>query len=599
MTGQSKMLRPSGSRSNAAQSTRGRSATTRNTTEKENDATDTNARRTTNQVKAVEHPAADDGDSDSEDDDDEYSLPNAINGGEDSELDDADGDADEEEDGGSTVRGRARRVSEKQAQRGKSLLSVSYEEKAEAEARKAQKALKAAKAVRKKAGVVEEDMRGPIQDDLFTSHTVASRPTITKNLAQRTSKVPAPPKLDLRDARRRDRHGHNSDEGSSRRNHRSVSSDDTWHTFRGRSPSPARIPVRAPIRNINGGIVPDSVTLHLVHDASRDDQHSAPCRRPRSPRPRSLSPDRRLSSPDIGDKRPRTPSEDVDELRSTQSPRINTSGQRPRAKDLDDRTREYVMYTIDIYRCNISALQGFPDGPTETRMTKDAWSLTCNDLGEKLPLTPAIAKLISSRGPQLCGELKTKVKPIVNLVYGFKTGQNKKTIAFNRKLAEDLKEGSAFAFRNVKEKKGLYKNPIFQMVFNAMWFANRKDEGVTHPELFNPAPVPAFALTLAAVENSIDEHLTGIRMDVPFTANEYRRVYESHLTALEQFETHTEKYQILDKILTRIHDVGRFHSGAQPITATTTATFSAEVLDAAIKEYKDANTTEDGTDAEV
>ncbi|KAJ7080851.1 hypothetical protein C8R44DRAFT_895243 [Mycena epipterygia] len=573
MAGQYKMLRPSGSRSNAAQSTRGRSATTRNTAEKENDATDTNARRTTDQVKAVEHPVADDGDSDSEDNDDEYSLPNAINGGEDSELDDADDVADEEEDSGSTVRGRTRRVSEKQAQ---------HEEKAEAEASKAQKALKAAKATRKKAGVVEEDMRGPIQDDLFTSHTVASHPTITKNLAQHTSKVLAPPKLDLCDAHRLDRHGHNSDEGSSRRNHRSVNPDDTWHTFHGRSPSPARIPVRAPIRNINGGIIPDSVTLHLVHDASRDDQHSAPCRRPHSPRPRSLSPDRRSSSPDIGDKRPRTPSED-----------------RPRAKDLDNRTREYVMYAINIYRCNISALQVFPDVPTETRMTKDTWSLTCKDLGEKLPLTPAIAKLISSRGPQLRGELKTKVKPIVNLVYGFKTGQNKKTIAFNRKLAEDLKEGSAFAFRNVKEKKGLYKNPIFQMVFNAMWFANRKDEGVTHPELFNPAPVPAFALTLAAVENSINEHLTGIRMDVPFTANEYHRVYESHLTALEQFETHTEKYQILDKILTRIHDFGRFHSGVQPITVTTTATFSAEVLDAAIKEYEDANTMEDDTDAEV
>lgn len=74
---------------------------------------------------------------------------------------------------------------------------------------------------------------------------------------------------------------------------------------------------------------------------------------------------------------------------------MNTSGQRPRAKDLDDRTREYVMYAIDIYRCYISALQGFPDGPTETRMTKDAWTLTCKDLGEKLHLTPAIAKLVS------------------------------------------------------------------------------------------------------------------------------------------------------------------------------------------------------------
>jgi hypothetical protein len=32
-------------------------------------------------------------------------------------------------------------------------------------------------------------------------------------------------------------------------------------------------------------------------------------------------------------------------------------------------------------------------------------------------------------------------------MYGFKSGQNKKTIAINRMLAEDLKEGSVFAFK--------------------------------------------------------------------------------------------------------------------------------------------------------
>ncbi|KAJ7766348.1 hypothetical protein DFH07DRAFT_938740 [Mycena maculata] len=63
------------------------------------------------------------------------------------------------------------------------------------------------------------------------------------------------------------------------------------------------------------------------------------------------------------------------------------------------------------------------------------------------------------------------------------TGQNKKTVARIRKIAEDLKEKSTFAF---KEKTGLYKNTIFQMAVNAMWFAKCKDDGPYLPDLFGP-----------------------------------------------------------------------------------------------------------------
>ncbi|KAJ7722446.1 hypothetical protein DFH07DRAFT_1067417 [Mycena maculata] len=63
------------------------------------------------------------------------------------------------------------------------------------------------------------------------------------------------------------------------------------------------------------------------------------------------------------------------------------------------------------------------------------------------------------------------------------TGQNKKTVARIRKIAEDLKEKSTFAF---KEKTGLYKNTIFQMAVNAMWFAKCKDDGPHLPDLFGP-----------------------------------------------------------------------------------------------------------------
>ncbi|KAJ7618849.1 hypothetical protein DFH06DRAFT_1144718 [Mycena polygramma] len=117
-----------------------------------------------------------------------------------------------------------------------------------------------------------------------------------------------------------------------------------------------------------------------------------------------------------------------------------------------------------------------------------------------------------------------------------------------------------------------------------------------HPELFMRAR--SVALVLAGVENHIDERLTGVRTDIPFTANDYRSVYEGHVKSLEEFAAHTEKYQVLDRILKRLHSVARFHSGVQPLNAPSTSTFSKQVLDAALKEYEEGSTTDDASDAE-
>ncbi|KAJ7769469.1 hypothetical protein B0H16DRAFT_1715925 [Mycena metata] len=520
---------------------------------------------------------------------------------------------EDEDDVDAAPRGRARRPSDKQAQHD--------QEKADKAARKRDKVAKADKAAKKKAGVIEEDTRSPIRDNFFTTRTVPfTRPTAAKHLAQRNSKVPPPPKFPNDQWYATD-HSDRRGEGSSRRRSRSRSPEQGIHTFRGRSPAREQVPFRGPICNINGGVVPDSVQLNLRDDIPHEYHglgrrpHGRSPHRGRSPvpdprpnrepilhRPRRLSREAhsspsRSSSPSVGNKRGRSPSGDSDDLRSTQSQRTSSSGGRPRAKDLDERTKEYTTIAIDYYRCGISTQEPFPlGGAVESGMVRRAWNAACEEMGEGMILTPTVFKLIASRGPQLRGELKTKAKAIVALTCGFQTGQNKKTIAFNRKRAEYLKEDSTFAFKDVDAKTGLYKNPLFQMIINAMWFANRRDEGPRHPDLFNPFPKEAFALVLAVTENNIDEYLTGIRTDVPFTANDYRAVYEGHLKSLEEFAVHTQEVKLLDKILKRIHSVGRFHSGAQPISAVTAPTFSKQILDAAIKEAQEGSTTDDDSE---
>lgn len=121
----------------------------------------------------------------------------------------------------------------------------------------------------------------------------------------------------------------------------------------------------------------------------------------------------------------------------------------------------------------------------------------------------------------------------------------------------------------------MFKHPILQKACNAIWFANRRDEGPTSPDLFNPFTREGLAglltvvrvcsssssfrslLTCLQTENTIDEYLTGIRTDVPFTANDYRSVYQTHLRALKEFEEHTAKYKLLNTILVRMHNVAR------------------------------------------
>jgi len=49
------------------------------------------------------------------------------------------------------------------------------------------------------------------------------------------------------------------------------------------------------------------------------------------------------------------------------------------------------------------------------------------------------------------------------------------------------------------DRKGLFHNKNIQKVVNAMWFANKQDEGVVYHEYFKPLPDVALALVLTGV----------------------------------------------------------------------------------------------------
>ncbi|KIK10949.1 hypothetical protein PISMIDRAFT_123599, partial [Pisolithus microcarpus 441] len=144
---------------------------------------------------------------------------------------------------------------------------------------------------------------------------------------------------------------------------------------------------------------------------------------------------------------------------------------------------------------------------------------------------------ITSRGSQVHGELKTKLHPLIEVMFGFHSSQSKSAIKKNRSLAEVLKEGTNFAFKHMapmeEDRCGFLKVPLIQKIINTMWFANKHDEGTMFPEHFKPFPYPTLALVLTAIECCIDEWVTGKWGDIPFTTQEYHSVYDAYLSVFK------------------------------------------------------------------
>ncbi|KAI6095823.1 hypothetical protein EV401DRAFT_2083474 [Pisolithus croceorrhizus] len=170
----------------------------------------------------------------------------------------------------------------------------------------------------------------------------------------------------------------------------------------------------------------------------------------------------------------------------------------------------------------------------------------------------------------------------------------------NHTLAEGLKEGTNFAFKVTQHmaakedmRRGFLKAPLIQKIVNTMWFANKHDDGVVLHNHFKPFPYPALALVLMAIECCIDEWMTGMQTDIPFTIQEYRAAYESHLKCLQAFEDATKTYNVLPSICSKLYEVGCIHSGATPLSALAEVTVSVRVIATAIKEHEEGSTTED------
>ena len=104
------------------------------------------------------------------------------------------------------------------------------------------------------------------------------------------------------------------------------------------------------------------------------------------------------------------------------------------------------------------------------------------------------------------------------------------------------------------------------------------------------------------MECCIDEWVTGIHADVPFTAISYCDVFVEHLRCLDDFIVHNKEHGLFENICEKLYnhgryvykfyqlswlDVYRFHAGAQPVSQMTVHTIPTSAFDAAVQEYKE------------
>ncbi|KAG2100247.1 hypothetical protein BD769DRAFT_1677083 [Suillus cothurnatus] len=259
-----------------------------------------------------------------------------------------------------------------------------------------------------------------------------------------------------------------------------------------------------------------------------------------------------------------------------------------KASDFDDISKEILVMVTSIFWCLIVTQAPFPDNiAVETKLAKTAWHEACQIKGINVKLTPSGVKMLLTYTSQVRGELKMKMHSLTASFFGFRTSNSNSVIRQNRDLAESLKDGSVFAFKDWESKKGIYKTELLQLGINVMWFVNQHDKGIVYHEYFNPMPIKVIALVLTTIECCINKWLQGLKEDVKFTSATYGTVYHGHFGSLQRFDERTAPYRLLKRIRTNLHDTARFHAGVDTLTISSSASrISDAVFEDAIREYQ-------------
>lgn len=147
------------------------------------------------------------------------------------------------------------------------------------------------------------------------------------------------------------------------------------------------------------------------------------------------------------------------------------SGSRGRlcARDLDCLARAVLKIAIRHYRCQLSTLNPWPDELDEQKMALDCWRRACDEKGVELEFTEETLILITRRGSQLRGELKTKMRPILETLFKLEAPSTREERVQLRMYVTQLKDHTLYIYKDPDSRRGAYEHPFIQKTINTMW----------------------------------------------------------------------------------------------------------------------------------
>ncbi|GLB43996.1 hypothetical protein LshimejAT787_1501800 [Lyophyllum shimeji] len=268
--------------------------------------------------------------------------------------------------------------------------------------------------------------------------------------------------------------------------------------------------------------------------------------------------------------------------------KVENSGSRGRvcARDLDAMSKNCIAGAIAGYRAWNSTQQPYPSTLEDRDKAGELWRVVCTDKGVRIEFDEDILKLITARGAQNRGQLKTIARPIVQSLFGLNTEINERE---TRAWVEDLLDRGAFLYKDPKARTGLFLPPVLQIIMNKTWWKNKNDEGVVRPEFSDGGrgvPLVTIALVFTVVENCLDEWVTGQHIDVPFSVAAYQSKFEVHLKALLDFEESTRDANIVLRLRKHLLANARKHAKVDDPSRVQGSQLGALDFEAAKKEWE-------------
>ncbi|QRW10372.1 hypothetical protein RhiLY_09371 [Ceratobasidium sp. AG-Ba] len=208
--------------------------------------------------------------------------------------------------------------------------------------------------------------------------------------------------------------------------------------------------------------------------------------------------------------------------------------------DFPGRTGEIASAAIPYFLATVFAKGGYEDLETFESWALDAflrtWSLEYPEETNESAPPSGVLKIMMRRASWLRGEIKKRVRAVVEHGYGFRHDAISRVDAkHNRRLAKKLKP-NVFHCKNLVSDTDQFEHPKFIQAIGAGLFWDSESLGALFQDRFNPVPMPAVALILTMMQACIEEWKDGYFKQIKLDVETQQKVYERHLLSLYAYE---------------------------------------------------------------